>query len=67
MLPAQCGEHGQARETYGHSLVGGPWGEDLANGGEEAGSIIANIDPGLFGGARAKIPSLHNDQKYRPA
>ena len=67
MLPAQCGEHGQARETYGHSLVGGPWGEDLANGGEEAGAIIANMDPGLIGGARAKTPSLHNDQKHRPA
>ena len=67
MLPAQCGEHGQARETCGHSLVGGPWGEGLANDGEEAGFIIANIDPGLIGGARAKISSQHNDQKYRPA
>ncbi len=44
-----------------------PWGEDLTNGGEEAGFIIANIDPGLIGGARAKMPPQHNDQKYRPA
>ena len=63
MLPAQCGEHGQSRETYGHSLVGGPWGVDLANGGEEAGSIILDIHPGLIRGARPKMTSLHNDQQ----
>ena len=54
-------------ETYGHLLVGGAWVEDLANGGEEADFIIANTGPGLTGGARAKIPSLHNDWKYKPA
>ncbi len=67
ILPAQCGEGGQVRETYGHLLVGGAWVEDLANGGEEAGFIIANTGPGLTGGARVKIPPLQNDWKYRPA
>ena len=43
LAPAQCGLHaatkGEApkhpRRTYGHSLVIAPWGEILADGGEE--------------------------------
>ena len=43
--PAQCGEHAEGRKTYGHSLIVAPWGEVLADGGEEVGIVSAEIDP----------------------
>ena len=42
-----------AGSTYGHSLIVGPWGEILAEGGTDPGIIAAEIDPGVVqGGAR---------------
>lgn len=58
---AQCGDHGGARLTYGHSLVVDPWGNVLADGGQESGFILADIDPAEVDLARAKIPSLSQD------
>lgn len=56
--PAQTGTHVNDRRTYGHSLIVAPWGEVLADGGEEVGFVIADIDPTLVDAARGKIPSL---------
>ncbi len=33
--PAQCGEHAEGRRTYGHSLIVAPWGEILAEAGDD--------------------------------
>ena len=41
--PAQCGTHPHGRKTYGHSLIVDPWGEVLADGGEQPGVIMAEI------------------------
>ena len=60
--PAQCGTHAQGRETFGHSLVIAPWGEILADGGEEPGVILAKIDPALIVKARAMVPALTHDR-----
>lgn len=65
IAPAQCGEHGGGRETYGHSLIVDPWGEVLADGGEEPGIVIAEIDMAKVDEARAKVPSLRHDRDYR--
>ena len=62
--PAQCGEHAEGRKTYGHSLIVDPWGEVLADGGEETGVVTARIDPGLVAEARAKIPALASDRPF---
>ena len=35
IAPAQCGDHEDGRKTYGHSLIISPWGEILAEAGEE--------------------------------
>ena len=64
IAPAQCGHHGDDRYTYGHSVIVAPWGEVLADGGEEPGVIVAEIDMGRVAEARGMVPSLHNDREY---
>lgn len=63
---AQCGDHGGGRLTYGHSLIVDPWGEILADGGQETGFILAEIDVNQVDAVRRKIPSLSHDRTYRP-
>ncbi len=64
--PAQVGTHkGSNRKTYGHSIAVAPWGEVLADaGGETAGFIIADIDPGKVAEARKMVPSLQHDREF---
>ena len=64
LAPAQCGVHAEGRETYGHSLIIDPWGEVLADGGEDVGFIIAELDPAKVAKARAKLPSLGHDREF---
>ena len=64
--PAQCGEHAEGRKTYGHSLIVDPWGEVLADGGEEPGVVLAEIDPRRVDEARRMVPSLGHDRPYSP-
>jgi len=52
-------------ESYGHSLVVGPWGEVVADGGDLPGVVQARIDLGKVADARARIPSLAHDRDYR--
>jgi predicted amidohydrolase len=63
--PAQYGDHGGGRVTYGHSLVVDPWGQVVADGGQGNGIVMADIDPARVVEARQRIPSLQNDAKYR--
>lgn len=65
--PAQVGEHAEGRKSYGHSLIVDPWGEVLADGGEEVGFVTAEIDVSKVAEARAKVPSLFNDREYASA
>ena len=63
LAPAQCGRHAGGRETYGHSLIVSPWGEILAEAGDEPGVILAEIDPDQSRRAREAIPALRKNQK----
>jgi predicted amidohydrolase len=65
--PAQTGEHAGGRKTYGHSLIVAPWGEVLADAGEEVGFITARIDPAKIAEARGMVPSLTHDRGFSPA
>ncbi|MEM6481583.1 MAG: carbon-nitrogen hydrolase family protein [Pseudomonadota bacterium] len=51
-------------ETYGHSLVVGPWGDVIADGGNAPGIVRARIDTDQVGESEARIPSLHADRPY---
>jgi len=55
---AQSGRHADGRETYGHSLVVGPWGEVLLDMGEDIGVGFAEIELNLVGEVRQRVPSL---------
>lgn len=62
LAPAQTGTHsGDGRKTYGHSLIIAPWGEVLADAGQEVGFILAEIDPEKVAKARAQVPALTHD------
>jgi predicted amidohydrolase len=64
IAPAQCGTHDAGRQTYGHSLIVSPWGEVLADAGEEPGVVTARIDPAEVERARAMVPSLRHDRRF---
>jgi predicted amidohydrolase len=62
--PAQCGEHAEGRRTYGHSVIVAPWGEILAEAGDEVGIVSAEIDTGRIAEARRSVPSLSHDRPF---
>ena len=62
--PAQCGDHAKGRQTYGHSLIIGPWGDILAEAGETPGVILAEIDPAASARARAMIPAVTGTREF---
>ena len=64
--PAQCGDHANDRQTYGHSLIIDPWGKILAEAGDSPCVIAADIDPSRVAAVRAMIPSLEHDRKFTP-
>ena len=63
IAPAQGGRHEDGRETFGHSLIVSPWGEVIAEKADDTpGFIVADLDLDQVAKARARIPSLANDQ-----
>lgn len=66
LAAAQCGDHEDGRETFGHSLVIDPWGEILADGGEAPGVVMADLPLERVDQVRAMVPSLNNDRPYDP-
>ncbi|MCP5366868.1 MAG: carbon-nitrogen hydrolase family protein [Hyphomicrobiales bacterium] len=66
LAPAQCGDHEDGRQTFGHSLIVAPWGEVLADGGEGVGIVRAEIDPARVAQARGRIASLRHDRDFAP-
>ena len=65
IAPAQTGQHAEGRETYGHSLIVGPWGEILADADTDEGIITAEINPAAVAAARSKIPALKHDRNIK--
>jgi len=65
LAPAQTGQHGPKRATYGHSLVVDPWGQILLDAGAEVGAFVVNLDLNTVEQTRARIPSLAHDRPYQ--
>jgi predicted amidohydrolase len=64
LAATQGGLHESGRTTYGHSLIVSPWGEILAEAGEDPCVIFADIDLAASAEARARIPALKHAQDF---
>jgi deaminated glutathione amidase len=65
LAPSQCGEAPDRKlARYGHSLIVTPWGEVLADGGEEESVIAAELDLARVAEARRMIPALRHDRVF---
>lgn len=60
IAPAQHGNHGGKRRSYGHSLIIDPWGNILAELADGDGFIAADIDPAEVARVRQVLPSLQH-------
>ena len=61
---AQTGIHEDGRETHGHSLVVGPWGDVLLDMGETPGVAVLDLDLAAVDRARAQIPALEHRRPF---
>ena len=70
LAPAQVGTHddggggGAPRETFGHSLAIGPWGDVLLDAGETCGISFVELDLEDVGNTRHRVPSLSNGRAF---
>jgi predicted amidohydrolase len=64
---AQSGRHEDGRETYGHSLLVGPWGEILLDMGDEIGVGLAEVDLSKIDEVRSRVPALHHRRRIPEA
>jgi predicted amidohydrolase len=60
VAPAQTGKHGARRETYGHALIIDPWGNILADAGEEPGMAMDELNLDDLKEVRRKLPALEH-------
>jgi len=58
--PAQWGRHPGARETWGHSMVVGPWGDVLARRATGPGVAVTQLDRAAQGRLRREFPCLEH-------
>jgi predicted amidohydrolase len=63
---AQAGAHEDGRETYGHSLVAGPWGELLIEMDGAPGLAFAEVDLARIAEVRSRVPALHHRRAIPP-
>ena len=64
IAPCQNGTLAGGATCFGHSLIVDPWGEVIADGGEEEGIIVADIDSAKSAEARRRIPALANARDF---
>lgn len=64
IAPAQCGDHGGGRKTYGRSMIISPWGKVLAEAASAPEIIYADLDMEEVASFRKAIPSLQHDRVF---
>ena len=64
LAAAQAGHHESGRETYGHSLAVAPWGEVLAEAGQDPCAVVVDLDLAQVTAARRRIPALSHDRPF---
>jgi len=63
---AQTGVHQDGRETYGHSLAIGPWGDVLLDMGVEPGLGFVDLDPAQVDEVRRRVPAIRHRRDIPP-
>jgi predicted amidohydrolase len=58
LAPAQAGQHGRGRASWGHALIVDPWGEVVAEVEEGEGVAVAEIDLEHQDRLRRQLPAL---------
>ncbi len=58
LAAAQYGRHGDKRVTYGHALICDPWGQVLAEVGDQEGVAVAPLDFDYQDKLRRELPAL---------
>ena len=64
VAPCQYGTLPGGAACFGHSLIIDPWGNVLADGGDQEGVIVAAFDPAEVAKARGRIPALTHDRAF---
>ena len=60
IAPAQCGQHGPDRRSYGRSMIVDPWGLVIARAGDRPSAIVADCDLIALEALRADLPALQH-------
>ena len=60
LAAGQWGRHASGRQTHGHSMIVGPWGEVLAQRVEGDGIVQAEIDLAALQLLRQRFPCLEH-------
>ncbi|MBS0504653.1 MAG: carbon-nitrogen hydrolase family protein [Proteobacteria bacterium] len=63
---AQTGRHEDGRETFGHSLAIGPWGEVLLDMGGEPGLGFVDLDLAQVEAVRSRVPAIAHRRPIPP-
>jgi nitrilase len=58
VAPAQSGEHGAGRVSFGRTMIVGPWGQVLAQCQDGPGLVVCDLDFDVLADARKRLPSL---------
>ncbi len=56
----QVGDHQNGKASFGHSLVIDPWGEVVADSGDQPGMACAHMDKSRLNSVRSRLPALAN-------
>lgn len=56
----QAGLHPNQRQTWGHSMIVSPWGDVLAEGDQETGAFITELDLSQVKSVRANMPCFQH-------
>jgi deaminated glutathione amidase len=60
LAPAQFGNHGHGRQSWGKAMIIDPWGTMLATAPEREGFVSAVLESKSQDTLRASLPCLHN-------
>ncbi len=59
IAPAQVGDHGHGRRSYGHTMIIDPWGRIVASAAsDEPAVVLGTIEPQAVSQARRMLPAL---------